>query len=219
MNSLAQSCSGIHDPGNELATAWTGSSTEAQGMAAIYDLSEGFVKGVADSATSRFFNDNNWTNEPCYYISVDNGPFDNNWMFTWSGQTPLEVTLGPDASGNYTTAIVLGVDTTSSVPGSGYKTLAVKSLSGANLADYTGTGKWYYIDGERRPREAVQSGQWDVAAYGSSTSTTFTLDPYASLTDEMVGWTLQPNVNAQTPFASQCDRSGTLLPQLCPSLP
>ena len=64
-------------------------------------------------------------------------------------------------------------------------------------AAYTGTGKWYYIDGERRPREAVQSGQWDGAAYGSSTSTTFSLHPYASLTDEMVGWTLQPNVNAQ----------------------
>src|SRR5687768_16659506 len=98
----------IRDVGNAVATAWTAGNADSHALSAIYELREGFVQGVMDSAATGTFTGHGWLNEPCTLISVDPGPFDDTWMYTQAGFTGLTITLGPDANGGYVPAMVLG---------------------------------------------------------------------------------------------------------------
>jgi hypothetical protein len=62
---------------------------------------------------------------------------------------------------------------------------------------YAGPGKWFYIDGAQEKPEATQAGEWKSSATISGDNTVFTVDDFANLADEMVGWYLQHNVNHQ----------------------
>ncbi len=69
-------------------------------------------------------------------------------------------------------------------------------------------GKWYFIDGNRDVAHESQSGTWDQAATapvspptvsGGAPSglTVFTPHPFAAISEQMIGWILQPNINVQ----------------------
>ncbi|MCB9933082.1 MAG: hypothetical protein H6841_06650 [Planctomycetes bacterium] len=66
----------IHDPGNAIAAAWdtSGVTTLDRELTAVFDLHEGFVKGVVDSKSTGTWNLNGW-NEACVYLRVDLAPF------------------------------------------------------------------------------------------------------------------------------------------------
>jgi RHS repeat-associated protein len=184
----------IRDVGNDVADAWTAGNADSHALSAIYELREGFVQGTMDSAATGTFTGHGWLNEPCTLISVDHGPFDDTWMYTQAGFTGLTITLGDD-SGGYVPAMVLGALDT--VIGSGMKKLAVcLPTGGAVPASHVGAGKRYLIDGNLRVHEVARSGEWGAHATATA-GTTFTVDPHAALTENMVGWILQPDINRQ----------------------
>jgi RHS repeat-associated protein len=84
--------------------------------------------------------------------------------------------------------------------GGRYRKLA---LQGDDLGDFTGTGKKYWVSGKRLSHddgwagEVTRSGEWFIPAARNGEETVFTLDPYAALSKHMVGWHLQPDINAQ----------------------
>ncbi len=117
---------------------------------------------------------------------------------------PLYIRVGPGPGGDFKQTVVLGVDYGSSVDqnGSFYSKLAIY---GDELDNYVGPGKWFFIDGKADKDRAAQSGTWRKAATGSTfdiDTATGTQDPfkgaldhYPAVTKEMVGWTLQPDIN------------------------
>jgi hypothetical protein len=173
--------------GHAVAVAWVAGNVDNQ--------------GVMDSSSTGNFTGNGWVSEQCTFITVDHGPFDNNWMYTWApfgSVVPpvLSITLGPDAAGLFIEAMVLGAF--DQVIGSGMKQLAVcLPMGGAVPANYVGAGKRYLIDGKLRVHDVAQCGEWAVDATPVAGTTVFEVSPYAALTDYMVGWHVQPNVNYQ----------------------
>ncbi|MBX3475139.1 MAG: VCBS repeat-containing protein [Planctomycetes bacterium] len=187
----------IDDPGHAMATAWQADGLERH-LTAVYDLREGFTRGVMDHAQTGSYTQNGWASQPqtATFIRADHGPFDL-WMGTTPGQSqskPLYAKVGPDASGQYQSAMVLGVWQASGQPVAGgrYQWLALKG----DVSGFCGPGKRFEIDGRREKHVVAQSGTWTAAASGGAI-TTFTLHPYAWLSQYMVGWMLQPDVNAQ----------------------
>jgi hypothetical protein len=203
----------IHDPGYLLADGYTDSEKH---LAAVYDLREGMVKGVMDDAGASMFKGNGWDDPPnpsmgvaVREIIVDSAPFDSSWMLTWapgSSSVPfleeeLKVKLGPGPAGptDFKETFVVG---TATGPSGLFTKLLVMDTG---LTDYVGPGKWYFIDGNRDMAHASQSGTWDQPATGPllpptvsggapSGLTVLSPHPYAAISEQMVGWILQPNV-------------------------
>jgi RHS repeat-associated protein len=196
----------IHDPGHAVASAWTSGSDQSRAASAIYDLREGFRKGVMnDSQTGGFTSGDGWNHEPATFIvagSADIAPFES-WMTSQPGITPQEVWIGPGPGGwgdgpgrggDFRRVTVLGV--AAGGTDGGFRRLAIQ---GQDHDDYIGWGKWYFVDGRRKGLETAQSGTWAGDAtfsdVGGVQRTTFTLDKQAYLPKNTEGWHVQPDVN------------------------
>ncbi|MCA8945892.1 MAG: hypothetical protein KDB29_06680, partial [Planctomycetes bacterium] len=186
----------IHDPGNAIFHAWTSCDQE---LTAVYDLHEGYLKGVIDTHEGtgewkfqgwQYMQGTVLRGEPCTYLRVANGPFQN-WMFTAKADVanPLRVTLTDGT--HSTTAIVLGTDEYTP-DNEAFHRLVVQG----SLPSWVDTGVWYRLDGKRHKMNVAQSGKWKNATGGSS-DTTFELHELSALTSNMVGWFLQPDINQQ----------------------
>ncbi|MBZ0138135.1 MAG: hypothetical protein K8I27_17395, partial [Planctomycetes bacterium] len=185
---------------NAIAYFWGEGELDKE-QSAVYDLHEGYLKGVIDfipDPPTGEWTQNGWqqqigpytVGEGCTYLRVNHGPFEPAWMFTPqadASSNPLEVTLTDGT--NSVTVTVLG--TRINTPDQQAHLELV--VQGTSLPAWVDTGVWYHIHGDRYKANVAQSGTWTTPASGS----TFTVYGKAGLTSEMQGWILQPDINQQ----------------------